>query len=293
MKQETKAKFALILSMSIFGTIGIFRRYIPLSSSAIAFVRGVIGTFSLLLVILFLKKPIDKDRIKKYLLLLILSGAMIGFNWILLFEAYNYTSIATATLCYYMAPVIVILSSPFVLKEKLTVKKSICTLVAFVGMVLVSGVIENGFNVTSEMKGVLFGLGAAILYGSVVLINKMITGIDAYSKTIIQLASASITLFPYLLITEGGIHIPNDFFILSMIVMVGVIHTGFAYALYFGTAKDLDAQTMALYSYIDPIVAIILSVLLLHEGMNAFELIGAILILGATIISDLNLKKAK
>jgi len=293
MKQETKAKLALILSMSIFGTIGIFRRYIPLSSSAIAFVRGVIGTFSLLLVMLCFKKPIDKDRIKKYLLLLILSGAMIGFNWILLFEAYNYTSIATATLCYYMAPVIVILSSPFVLKEKLTVKKCICTLVAFVGMVLVSGVIENGFNVTSEMKGVLFGLGAAILYGSVVLINKMITGIDAYSKTIIQLASASITLFPYLLVTEGGIHIPNDFFILSMIVMVGVIHTGFAYALYFGTAKDLDAQTMALYSYIDPIVAIILSVLLLHEGMNAFELIGAILILGATIISDLNLKKAK
>ena len=124
---EKSSRFVMILSMVIFGTIGILRRYIPYSSSLVAMVRGIIGSVFLLLVILLSKKSFDKSAIRSNLLLLIFSGAAIGFNWIFLFEAYNYTTVATATLCYYLAPIIVILLSPVVLKEKLTLKKILCT----------------------------------------------------------------------------------------------------------------------------------------------------------------------
>ena len=285
MNDVLKAKLSLLLSMVIFGTIGIFRRYIPLSSSLLALLRGIIGTIFLFIFVCITRQKINKKAIRKNIWMLIISGAAIGINWILLFEAYGYTSIATATLCYYMAPVIVILASPFIVNEKLSPLKILCTIIAFIGMIFVSGVFESGFNMHSDFIGVLYGLGAAILYGSVVLCNKKITDIGAYEKTIVQLGSSAIVLLPYTLLSEG-IHIPLNSTIIIMLLIVGIVHTGIAYALYFGTTKYLNAQTLALYSYIDPIVAIVLSVTLLQEPLSTLEIIGAILILGATIVSD-------
>ena len=174
MKQENKSKIMIVLAMSIWGTIGIFRRYIPMPSGMIAFTRGLIGTIFLLLVILIGRKKISFKAIKENLILLILSGTLMAVNWILLFEAYKYTTVATATVCYYMEPVFVMMVSPIFLKEKLSVKKVICILVSLGGMAFVSGIFKtSGFN-AGDFKGVLLGLGAAALYASVVIINKKI-----------------------------------------------------------------------------------------------------------------------
>lgn len=289
MHKETKAKISLLTSMFIFGTIGIFRRYIPLSSSVLAFFRALIGTLFLLSIVCIKKTKLDADAIKNNLFKLIISGIMIGFNWILLFEAYSYTSIACATLCYYMAPILVILASPFIFKEKLTIKKAICTCIAFIGMIFVSGIFSPTFYI-GDIKGIVFGLGAALLYGSAVILNKTIVNINAYEKTIVQLASSTLVLMPYCYVVDTftfDFNIP----IILLIIIVGIVHTGIAYALYFSTTAILDVQTLALYSYIDPIVAIVLSITLLQEAMRPLEIIGAILILGATIASDLNHKK--
>ena len=167
-----KAKLELIASMFIFGTIGIFVRHIPLPSSMIALVRGFVGAFFVLLFVYLKKSKLDKAAIKKNFVMLALSGAFIGINWILLFESYHYTTVATATLCYYMQPIFVILASPFLLKEKLTPKKVICVLVALIGMVFVSGVLQTGIPALSEAKGILYGLGAACFYATVVLMKK-------------------------------------------------------------------------------------------------------------------------
>jgi len=286
-----KSLIMLISAMFIWGTIGIFRKYIPLPSSTLAFVRGFIGTIFLILLILVKREKIQWSAVKANLFMLIASGAFIGFNWILLFESYRYTSVATATLCYYMAPIIVILASPFALKEKLTVKKLICVAVALSGMVLVSGVIGVEFTGAGEFKGIFFGLGAALFYATVMLMNQKIRNIPAYDKTIMQLASAAIVVLPYTLLTEDLTGITYTPFIILMILILGIVHTGIAYALYFGSMDNLKAQTIALFSYIDPITAIILSATLLREGMGAMEAVGAVLVLGATIVSELPEKK--
>ena len=282
-QNTTKSRNMLIASVCIFGTIGIVRRFIPLSSSLIALVRGFVGAAFLLLILVLQRKKLDKIAIHKNLGLLIASGIAIGFNWILLFEAYNYTSVATATLCYYLAPILVILAAPLVLKEALTLRKAICTAVAFGGMVLVSGVTEGGIQ---GAKGILFGLGAAVLYASVILMNKKISGVDAYSKTILQLSFASIALIPYVLLTEDWTQVAITAPSAALLLTAGIIHTGVAYWLYFGSMGNLKAHTVALFSYIDPILAIILSVLLLKEPMTVASLVGAAMILGAAYISE-------
>lgn len=284
-----KAKLELIASMFIFGTIGIFVRHIPLPSSMIALVRGFVGAFFVLLFVYLKKSKLDKAAIKKNFVMLALSGAFIGINWILLFESYHYTTVATATLCYYMQPIFVILASPFLLKEKLTVKKVACVVVALIGMVFVSGVLQTGIPALSEAKGILYGLGAACFYASVVLMNKKITEINAYDKTIMQLGMGAIVLSPYVMLTQdfGSAAASMTPSLWALLLFVGLVHTGVAYALYFDCMSDLKAQTLAIFSYIDPIVAIILSALLLKENMGLYGVIGAVLVLGSTFISEM------
>lgn len=284
--QEKKGKLMLITSMCIFGTIGILRKFVPYPSSFVALIRGFVGAVFLFAVILLRRQKPDAAAIRRNGLLLLLSGAALGFNWIFLFEAYAYTSVATATLCYYLAPILVILVSPIVLNEKLTAKKGICSLVALIGMVLVSGVTETGFSGISEMKGILFGLAAAVLYASVMVLNKKIHNIGAYDKTISQLFLASLVLAPYVLLTEdtGAIDFSPIPFLL--LIVAGIFHTGVAYWLYFGSMGSLKAQTVALYSYIDPILAIVLSMVVLGEPMTLTAGIGAVMILGAAFVSE-------
>lgn len=284
-----KAKLELIASMFIFGTIGIFVRHIPLPSSMIALVRGFVGAFFVLLFVYLKKSKPDKAAIKKNFVMLALSGAFIGINWILLFESYHYTTVATATLCYYMQPIFVILASPFLLKEKLTAKKAVCAAFALLGMVFVSGVLQTGIPALSEAKGILYGLGAACFYASVVLMNKKITEINAYDKTIMQLGMGAIVLSPYVMLTQdfGTATTSMTPSLWALLLFVGLVHTGVAYALYFDSMKELKAQTLAIFSYIDPIVAIILSALLLKENMGIYGVIGAVLVLGSTFISEM------
>ena len=291
MEKETNAKVSLILAMVIFGTIGIFRKYIPLPSGIVACARGILGVAFLLVFIKIKKIKMDREAIKKHLWILLISGGFIGLNWVLLFESYRYTSVAVATLCYYMAPIFVMIVSPFLLKEKLTVKKVVCVIVALIGMVFVSGVLDGGISDVSEMKGILFGLGAAALYATVIMMNQKLREVPTYDKTIMQLGAAAVVLIPYILFVEDLSAVVLTPLIILMLIIVGIVHTGIAYALYFGSMNGLKAQTVALFSYIDPIVAIILSAMFLKEPMTIYSAIGAVLVLGATMISELPEKR--
>lgn len=287
----SKAKLAL--AMAVFGTIGIFIRYIPFPSSFIAMTRGFSGVVFLFLLNLFRKKKIDFSAVRKNIWVLLASGAAIGVNWILLFEAYNYTSVATATLCYYLAPIFVTLASPFVLKEKLTVKKFLCALCALVGMVFVSGVFESGGVQKSDFTGILLGTGAAVFYATVMLLNKKLKDIGDIDRTIFQLLFASTVVTPYVFLTENVVTFDYSVKAVVLLLIIGVVHTGFSYTLYFGSVGKLPAQTSALFSYIDPVVAIFLSAIVLKEGLSAFDIIGAVLILGSTLFGEINFKRDK
>lgn len=290
-KKELFAKLKLSGSMAIFGSIGIFVKYLSLPSGFLVFLRASIGFLFLLPLVIFGKNKFSFSSIKSNLAPLILSGICLGANWVLLFEAYKYTDVSIATLCYYLAPVFIVLLSPIVLKERLTLQKILGILLALSGMVLVSGVVSGTQG--GGFLGIAFGVGAAVLYATVVFINKRIKNVSAYDKTITQFGVSLLVVLPYTLLTESVSADMFDARSIILILIVGVIHTGVAYVMYFSSLKDVKAHTAAIFSYIDPILALILSFIILDERMGLAEIIGAILVLGGAFLSEIKIKRSK
>ena len=287
---DRRSVIMIVASMLIFGTIGLFRRYIPCSSAFLAFVRGILGGLLLLAFTRIKKKSTGEKLPRQTVTWLAVSGAVIGINWMLLFEAYNHTTVAVATLCYYMQPTIVMLVSPLLFREKLTTRKIICAAIAVIGMVLVSGVTEDGRDGgtgAGNLKGVLLGLGAAVCYASVIIMNKKITGVNAYRKTTIQLLCAGLVMVPYMLLTGGIDGGGFNTTAVVLLLVVGVVHTGFAYVLYFGSMDGLKAQSIAMLSYIDPVTALLLSALVLREPLSAAGIGGAVMIIGSAFAAEM------
>lgn len=274
----------IVTALVIFGSIGIFRNFIPFPSSVISFARGLIGTLFLLVMVLLQKRPMDKKGMKENFKILALSGTLIGINWVFLFEAYRFTTVAVATMALYMQPTFVILASPFVLGEKLSLKKLFFAFIAILGMVLVSGILKTGLEGT---KGIAFGLIAALLYATVIILNKFIkTNIEPYEKTIIQLLFATLIVMPYIFMTEDITTLEFTPMIILMLLIVGSVHTGIAYSLYFSALERLPAQTIALLGYIDPVVAVFLSAIILKETLTLPIIVGSIMILSSASFGD-------
>ncbi len=281
------AKAQLASAMILFGTIGIFVRNIDLPSSVIAMVRGFVGALFLFALIKGRNEEISREDIERNKISLIFSGGFLGINWILLFEAFRYTTLASATLVYYLAPIIVIIVSAAFFKESVEPLKVVCVGLALVGMVLVSGLLGNGLVNGTNIKGILFALGAAVFYAAVILVSQRLDSISAYDGTIVQLAMSAVVLVPYTLLTRDFKNLRVGPSSLVSLIIVAIIHTGLAYALYFSALKKLKAQTIALYSYLDPLVAVIASTVILKEQMTLMTLIGGLLILGSTLLSEI------
>jgi len=279
-------KIKIITAMLIFGSIGLFVKNIPLSSSEIALYRGVIGCIFLVIASVFLKKKLSFITSKRNLWLLFASGGAIGFNWIFLFEAYRYTTISNATLSYYFAPVIVMLLAPFILKEKWTWVKALSIVGAMMGLFLIVSTDSQVEGVFNHPLGIMYGLLAASLYASVIMMNKFIKGISDIETTLVQLFMASIVLLPYVLMTNG-IHISEvGTTSIFLILIVGIVHTGIAYLLYFSSMKQLNGQTIALLSYVDPISAVVMAAIILNESMTWLQILGGLFILGSALLSE-------
>lgn len=290
MNQMKKARWMLIASMTIFGTIGLFVRNVPVASGELALYRAVLAAVLIGIYLLVTKQKIPFQNIKKEIPLLLASGVAMGINWILLFEAYKYTTVSAATLSYYFAPVIVTLVCPFLFHEKLTAKQIICFVMSTLGIVLITGVSDVGKG-SSDLVGILFGLGAAVFYATVILLNKFIKNVAGIHRTFLQFLAAIIILVPYVAFTSGcNLGGMNGVGWVCLLI-VGLIHTGVTYCMYFSSLKELPGQKAAILSYIDPLVAVVVSVLVLGEALTLPQAFGGILILGFTAWNEISGQK--
>lgn len=285
MEKDTNAKIMLCISMTIFGTIGLFTRYIGVSSGELALYRAVLAAILLLFYFMATRQKMDIKSIRKEIPLLLASGMAMGINWILLFQAYRYTTISVATLSYYFAPVIVTVVCPILFREKLTGKQWICFVMSTLGLVLIIGVGNIGQTGT-DLIGILFGLGAAVFYAAVILLNKFIRNVEGIHRTFLQFIAAIIILFPYVMCTGGFQPEQLDRVGWICLLIVGLVHTGITYCMYFSALKDLTGQQTAILSYIDPLVAVLVSVWILGESMTVTQVIGGALILGFTLWNE-------
>lgn len=283
-------KIRIILAMFIFGTLGLFVKNINLASSEIAFWRAVIAIVVLCVCLIFSKRKNKRKIDEKRAIRLFVSGAIMGFNWILLFESYKFTSIAVATLCYYFEPVIVVVASFFMFNEKIGIKKAVCFGVATIGLIMVvlSSQTEGG-----GFMGAVLAFGAAALYAAVVIINKSIQDIDDVERTLFQFLAAAFVIAPYVLVTGGFAIGSVDAKGAVCIAVLGVIHTGFAYLMYFSAVPRVSGQQASIFGYIDPVTAVMVSAFLLKEQVSFLQFAGGATVLLFTFINELDLKKFK
>ena len=285
MKKTMNPRLMLITSMTIFGTLGLFVRNIPVSSGELALYRAVLAALLIAVFLLLTKQRIPFSRIKKEVPLLLASGIAMGINWILLFEAYKYTTVSVATLSYYFAPVIVTIVCPVLFQEKLTGKQILCFVMSTIGLVLITGIGEVGSG--RDFVGILFGLGAAAFYATVILLNKFIKNVEGIHRTFLQFLAAILILVPYVILTSGVTLGSLDGIGWINLLIVGLVHTGVTYCLYFSSLKELPGQKAAILSYIDPLVAVLISVTVLGEAMTLWQVIGGMLILGFTLWNEI------
>lgn len=290
MDSINRSRLQLLFTMLLFGTIGTLSRYINMPSSIICFGRAFFGVITILILLTARRERPDTEAIRRNIGWLILSSVFMCTNWICQFEAFKYTTIATSTLCYYMQPVFYILAGAVVLKERLTVKKLTCVGVAFCGMILVSGVLQTGLHI-SELKGVIFGVSGGFFYAMVVLINKYMKDISPVNTTVMQLALVSVIMLPYSAATGAFSEVSITATGIICLIILGVLHTGIGYIIYFDAVNKLPAQTVGILSYIDPVEAVLLSAFFLREPINIYTVAGAAMILGAAAVSELTGEK--
>ncbi len=287
MKSHHRARLMIVAAMTIWGTLGLFVRNIGVSSGELALYRGVMALLLLTGLFAVTKTRVNLRAIGRELKLLMLSGMAMGLNWILLFEAYKYTTVSVATLSYYFAPVLVTLACPLLFKEKMGPVQWLSFGMSTLGLALITGLGDLSTG-SSHLTGILFGLGAAVLYASVMLLNKRIKGVSGLQRTYLQFLAALVILLPYVLLTGGFTLGTLDASGWVNLLIVGIVHTGLAYCLYFPALREIPGQEAALLSYIDPLMAVVVSVTLLGESMTLVQLIGGGLILGFTLLSELS-----
>lgn len=281
--KSARARFTA--AVLVFGTLAPFVRNIPLSSGELALCRAVMAALLVGGYLAVSGQGFSLGAAKREGALLLLSGMAMGVNWILLFEAYRYTTVSVATLSYYFAPVLVTLACPLLFRERLTARQLVCFAASTLGLALVVGV--GGLRGGSDAKGVLFGLGAACFYAAVILLNKFIRSVAGIQRTFLQFLAAIAVLVPYVL-ANGGVHLaPLDARGWLCLLIVGFFHTGVTYCLYFSALRELPGQEVAVLSYIDPLTAVVVSVVVLGEGITLSQLVGGALILGFTLWNEL------
>ena len=263
-----------IASLLIFGTNGVIASFIDMSSAEIVCMRTLLGSAALILALLISRAKLDWAAMRREAAKLVAAGVCLGVNWALLFEAYKLMSVSMATLTYYIAPVLVLLLSPALLREKQGPRAYTGMAAAVVGLVLAVGVGDTGVTA----RGLLVGLGSALFYASLVIFNKKITGVSGLPLTVVEMVVAACVMLPYVLLTGGRVGFPADALGTGALVFLCLVNTGLACFMYFSSMNRLPARAVALFGYVDPVSALIFSAIFLRESMTPLQWLGALLV---------------
>ena len=286
---KKSSRLMFVSAMAIFGTLAPFVRNVGVSSAELSLYRALLAAVMIGIFLPATGRKLHVKELKRELLLLILSGGCMAFNWILLFEAYKYTTVAIATLSYYLAPVLVTVASAFLFRERLTKKNILCFVMSTLGIVIITGI--GGPGGSNDGLGIAFGLGAAVLYAGCILLNKFIKGVGGIQRTFLQFLAAIAVMVPYVAASGSCSLGTLDTTGWVCLLIIGLVHTGITYCMYFTAVEHIPGQAVAILSYIDPLVAVIVGVLVLGEPLTAPQLIGGCLILGFTLWNELGTGK--
>ena len=269
-----------ILALLIFGTNGLLVANISLQASQIVLFRTLIGGI-LLTAVVILRGGFDRSAVREEAIPLLCGGAALGLNWIALFQAYQLLNVSLATLIYYVGPMLVLVLSPILFREKLNSTRIVAALVVALGLICISGSItRSGMSV----RGLAVAVVSALFYATLIVFNKRIIRTGGLQTAAIELDVAFAVVLVYVLLT-AGLPVPQKHEIPTLFIL-GAVNTGLAYLLYFSGLQKIPGQSVALLSYIDPVSALFIAVVFLQEAMSPVQILGAVLIIGGALLGE-------
>ncbi|MDI7741865.1 DMT family transporter [Lysinibacillus fusiformis] len=276
------AYFKYVLALLLFGSNGIVASYILLNSYEIVFLRTMIGSLFLIIVFAISKKKVEFWKNKKHFLYLVISGMAMGASWMFLYEAYVQIGVSIATLAYYCGPVIVMILSPLIFKEKMTKAKLLGFLAVIIGMLCVNGLAFT----EGKVSGLIFGILSAFMYVVMVIFNKKARTIKGLENAMCQLVISFLTVAIFIGMKRG---FRVDVFDgnLMPILILGIINTGVGCYFYFSSIGRLPVQSVSILGYLEPLSALIFSAAILGEKLSLIQMAGAVLILGGAAFGEL------
>jgi drug/metabolite transporter (DMT)-like permease len=270
----------IITAILIWSSLGIFIRKIKLPNYSIVFYTSVIAgslQFILLLATGILKKTEQFDSNVKNILLLIFAPLCFIANTMLFYFAFRNTTIANAVLTHYTAPVFVAILAPLLLKEKIHKVTWIAIALSSVGLWLILGgknpdpVIAHE---STEHLGIIAGAMSGLAYALLILIVRKIAPLyPSLFIIFIQNGIVALVLLPFVI----KINFPLEY--IPYLITLGIVHSTLAPLLYVQGFKSVKANEAAILGYFEPVGAIILALIFLHEIPGVQALLGGILIL--------------
>ncbi len=282
-RMNNKAFFKYIFALLLFGSNGIVASFIDLSSQNIVLLRTLIGSILLIAIFFISGGKLTFYKHKKQFLFLAVSGIAMGTSWMFLYEAYTRIGVSIASLLYYCGPVIVMALSPLLFKERLTVNKVLGFLAVVVGVVLING---NAFDGKGDLFGIACGLLSAVMYAFMVICNKKAKDIVGLENSTLQLTIAFLMVAVFVGLKQGYAMQIAPSSILPIFIL-GLLNTGIGCYFYFSSIGKLKVQTVAICGYLEPLSAVLFSVVFLKEIMLPLQIIGAVLIIGGAMYSEL------
>ena len=284
MKRSYMKYFAALL---LFGFNGIVASFIDLSSYEIVLLRTFIGSVLLIALFFLTRNKLTFYQYKNDSLFLLLSGIAMGTSWMFLYEAYAQIGVSIASLCYYCGPIIVMALSPLLFREKLTASKLCGFAAVLIGIILVNG---SAFNGNGNLWGIFCGLMSVVMYAAMVICNKKAQRITGIENATLQLFVSFLTVFIFVLFKQGlTVHLHTEDII--PVLILGLFNTGIGCYFYFSSIGKLPVQTVAICGYLEPLSAVVFSVIVLHETMLPIQILGAALIIGGAVSSELVKRK--
>lgn len=283
---KKRAFIFIILAGLLWGTSGIFVHYLApfgFSSLHMAFFRTSVSTVVMFVYILARDKNLFKVSIREFLLFAI-SGICLFGTGSCYFISMQATSVSTAVVLMYTAPVIVMIYSVMFLGEKLTILKGVSVLCMLAGCCLVSGII-GGFKV--DVFGIAMGLLSGICYSAYNIFTKiqMRRGSNPLSATFYCFLCAALVAF----VTCSPQSIPACVAKCPSVTLPLIISIAFAtcvmpYFLYTLSLRALPVGTAAALGIVEPMAATVYSVVLFNEHLSIYSVCGIVLILGAVFL---------
>lgn len=278
MSEIRRGTMEMTAAMLISGTIGWFVLMSGQAVTGVVFWRCVFGALTLLVVCAAMGVLRPGILTMKTFSIAVAGGIAIVLNWLLLFAAYSHASISIATTVYNTQPFMLLGLGALFLREKITFTKLFWLGLAFAGMVvIVEGKPTETGGAGSYAIGILLSLGAAFFYALAAIAAKWLKGTPPHLIALIQVSTGILMLLPFTNFST----VPSDAGGWSILITMGIVHTGLMYVLLYGAIQKLPTHLTGALSFIYPIAAIVVDRLAFGHVLGAAQIIGAIIILAA------------